>query len=669
MRWGLGIGGTEATGRGGWRIALLSLAWLASSLGTELRGQDALFEQEEAAIKGAVQSVAPSVVQIETLGGLEKVGQVLVGTGPTTGLVVGEDGYILSSAFNFVQQPSSILVTLPGGKRTAAQIVARDNSRMLVLLKVNSPDKLPVPLPVPREEMVPGQWSIAVGRTFESPEPNVSVGILSATSRIWSKAVQTDAKISPSNYGGPLIDIRGRVFGVLVPLSAQAQGERPELAGAELYDSGIGFAVPLVDILPRLERLKQGRDLHAGLLGVSLQGSNVVSDPAIIAHVQVKSPAAAVGIKAGDKIVELGGLPVERLAQLRHSLGRFYAGEKVKIVVLRGAERLERELELAEKVDPYQHPFLGVLPSRGASIEPGVIVRYVYPGSGAEQAGLKAGDRVVELNGKPVMNAAELRDGVAAFDPGAKVSIKAQRGAESLALEITTGVLPLDVPDVPKDAPLELAPLGDRPAVGVVPVKIPEEPNECIAYVPENYHPGRSYSLVVTLHAPSAFDQEKLVEMWKPICERDNVIVLAPKSVDPKRWQPTEVAFVRKAIEDVLGRYSIDRLRIAVHGYQAGGAMAYLVGVAHRDVVRAIVAVDAAPPARTQFPENDPIQRLALYLVSIEKTKSAAVVEQIAKRLGEAKFPVSLAKLGTPRDLQAEEWDRVVRWLDTLDRI
>ena len=81
--------------------------------------------------------------EIETIGGLERVGGVLVGTGPTTGLVVSDDGYIISSAFNFIQQPTSILVTLPGGQRAAAKIVARDHSRMLVLLKVKTEPSCP----------------------------------------------------------------------------------------------------------------------------------------------------------------------------------------------------------------------------------------------------------------------------------------------------------------------------------------------------------------------------------------------------------------------------------------------------------------------------------------------------------------------------------------------
>jgi serine protease Do len=137
-----------------------------------------LEELEEAAIRQAVSAVAPSVVKIETLGGLEMVGKVLVGTGPTTGLVVSSDGYVVSSAFNFIQQPTSILVTLPSGQRAAATIVARDHSRMLVLLKVNTAETLPVPTAVPRSDMSVGQWAIAVGRTYDQPTPNLSVGVL-----------------------------------------------------------------------------------------------------------------------------------------------------------------------------------------------------------------------------------------------------------------------------------------------------------------------------------------------------------------------------------------------------------------------------------------------------------------------------------------------------------
>src|SRR6478672_11584239 len=150
----------------------LALAVVTVSAGY-LTAQDNLQDQEERAIRAAVDVVAPAVLKIETIGGLERVGRVLVSTGPTTGLAVSEDGYIISSAFNFVQQPSSILVTLPSGKRAAAQIVARDHSRMLVLLKVNASETLTVAKPAPKDETTVGQWAIAVGRTYDQPEPNV----------------------------------------------------------------------------------------------------------------------------------------------------------------------------------------------------------------------------------------------------------------------------------------------------------------------------------------------------------------------------------------------------------------------------------------------------------------------------------------------------------------
>src|SRR5438067_1026544 len=149
-----------------------------------LFAQGNLQDEEEQAIRAAVDVVAPAVLKIETIGGLERVGRVLVSTGPTTGLAISEDGYVISSAFNFVQQPSSILVTLPSGKRAPAQIVARDHSRMLVLLKVNASETLTVAKPAPKDEITIGQWAIAVGRTYDQTEPNVSVGVVSATNRI-----------------------------------------------------------------------------------------------------------------------------------------------------------------------------------------------------------------------------------------------------------------------------------------------------------------------------------------------------------------------------------------------------------------------------------------------------------------------------------------------------
>ncbi|MEX0977395.1 MAG: trypsin-like peptidase domain-containing protein [Pirellulales bacterium] len=268
------------------------------------RAQDSLPVLEERAMKAALAHVAPAVVRIETVGGLERVGELLVSTGPTTGLVVSPDGYIVSSAFNFAQKPDSILVTLAGGARQAAKLVATDHSRMLVLLKVDAETPLSVPEIVPTGEMRVGQWALAVGRTFEADQPNLSVGIVSALERIWGKAIQTDAKISPNNYGGPLVDISGRVLGVLVPMVPQGNAD---VAGVEWYDSGIGFAVPLESVMHSLPKLKEGHDLYPGLLGITLKGSDQFGEPAVIAAARGSAPAYKAGFRPGDKIIVVAG--------------------------------------------------------------------------------------------------------------------------------------------------------------------------------------------------------------------------------------------------------------------------------------------------------------------------------------------------------------------------
>ena len=630
--------------------------------------QPDLYELEEKAVRSVISRLGPSVVSIETVGGLEKVGKLLVGTGPTTGLVVSEDGYVLSSAFNFVSQPASILVGLPSGKRAAAKIVARDTSRMLVLLKVATDEKLQVPTVVPRAEMTVGQTAIALGHTFDGPTPNVSVGILSAKSRIWGKAIQTDAKISPSNYGGPLADLRGRVLGILVPLSPQGNDE---VAGTEWYDSGIGFAVPLEDVMRHIEKLKKGENLSPGLLGINLKQGDMYSLPATIAAVQPNSPAAKAGIKAEDQIVEIDGTKIEQQAQLKHALGPRYAGDTVALVVLRGQQRVEAKIPLVEKLVPYQHPFVGILPMRERGSEKGVVVRFVYPKSPAEAAGIKAGDRIVSLDGKDVADPGTFEEQIAGLEKGVKVKLGVRRGSESLNLDVATAALPTAIPAALPAAHAEKSVAGvDRPAVGAVEIRLPEESNTCLAYVPESYHPDVPHGVVVWLHGPGGYEKDALLARWKDVCAKHDLILIAPASKDKAKWDPTEAPYIRKTIDDVIGKYNVDRSRIVVQGYQGGAALAYLVAFAQRDLIRGVAAVDSPLPQRAAAPANEPINRLAFYSAWSEKSQLADRIKGEMEKVSGALFPVTTKTFPeAARDLNAAELSELARWIDSLDRI
>lgn len=653
------------------RFSFLTVCALVAFSTTLVRAaDDDVSAREEAAIKAAAAHVAPSVVRIETFGGLERIGNLLVGTGPTTGLVVSSDGYIASSAFNFVQKPAQILVHLEDGSRLPATLVATDHSRMIVLLKVNLPSgkELPVPSPAPEAEIAVGQWSIAVGRTFEGAKPSLSVGIISAVGRIWGKAVQTDAKISPNNYGGPLVDIQGRVQGLLVPLSPMASDE---LAGVEWYDSGIGFAVPLEAINRALPRLKKGEDLRAGLLGVSMKGTDIYSEEAELAAVQPNSPAYQAGLKPKDKIVEIDGHKIARQAELKHLLGPRYAGDKVQLVVLRGKDRLEKTIELVGKLVPYENPFLGALPMRNIGGEPGVTLRYVYLDSPAAKAGLKPGDRITGCEGKPVKTLDELFESLASLAAKQKAKFEIHRGDETLTPEITLAGLPEAIPgDLPVAHDPPPAAEDPKPATGIVKIKLPESKSECIAYVPEGYNAKLSYGVVVWLHPPGGFKDDELVARWKELCAKHDLILLAPKSSDPAKWQRTELEFVRKTLDDLSGKYHVDRSRTVAVGQEGGGALAFLFALGNREVVKGVAAIGAGLPMGAQVPPNDPLLRLAVLVGQPQKDPLKSQIDATVKRLRAEKYPVTVKDLGqTSRPFTAPELAELARWIDSLDRI
>jgi serine protease Do len=645
-----------------------------------------LGQLEQHAFRTAVDRVAASVVRIETVGGLEQVEGLLFGTGPTTGLIVDPKGYIISSAFNFQNHPSSILVRLPDGTRKPARQIAADSSRMLVLLKIEVDRPLPVPEIVPQKEMRVGQWAIAVGRAFEGDRPNMTVGILSALNRIWGKAIQTDAAVSPNNYGGPLVDVRGRVLGVLVPLSPQSESE---LSGIEWYDSGIGFAVPAEHILSVLPRLEGGKNLQPGRLGIRFASQNLHIESPGISGCQPRSPAALAGLKAGDQIVQIDARPIDRAAQVKEEISRRYAGDKMHVVVLRGQQRVERTIELTASLPSYQTPLLGILPRRVSRAPsdsreghgtgkqdppPGVVVRYVYPDSAAEKAGIHAGDLLVSLNAAPVHNRDELLAQMVELQADDEVQLEIRRDGQTLKKKTHLGRLPDSLPPADLPPSRATAPRGSekRPPVGLLPLVVPGVA-KAWAYVPESYDPAIAHGVVLWLHGCDGFDPKALAAQWKGLCGQYDLILVAPKAADAAKWQPREAALIPKLLAEIQAKYSIDPSRIVVHGYQSGGELAYLLAFRNRETFAAVAAVEAAPP---QMPigaaaaESDPEHRLAFYVARADKSAATVSIRAAIEKLRKLQYPVTVKGLGpAPRYLDAAELAELARWVDMLDRI
>ena len=96
---------------------------------------------------------------------------------------------------------------------------------------------------------------------------------------------------------------------------------------------------------------------------------------------------------------------------------------------------------------------------------------------------------------------------------------------------------------------------------------------------------------------------------------------MAPKAADRAKWQPTEVRFIRRVLDEVMKNYTTDPARVVVHGHEAGGAMAYLVAATNDDVIRAVAVVDAPLPRLVQLPPTDPVNRMAFYTTLATKSE------------------------------------------------
>jgi serine protease Do len=521
-----------------------------------------------------------------------------------------------------------------------------------------------------------GQYAIAVGRSLDVDQVNVSMGILSATDRIWGRAIQTDANISPLNYGGALIDLRGRVLGLLTPMSPDAT---TELAGSEWYDSGIGFAVPLGDLIQGvLQRMQAGESVMPGLLGITLKGQNMYTSPALIGWCPPNTPAREAGLQVGDEIIELDGKPITRQVQLRHAMGPKVAGESVAIVVRRGGKVVRVSVPLVDHVDPYELPFLGVLLQRHSTQE--AVVSYVYPDSPAAKAGIQIADRLVKLAEHAPASRDAWYEAATQYSPGDDASILFERNGKKIDQTITFATQPGSVPDsvgsLTKSETNDVAsepaadkPIADKKVEELSTIRLPDEPNECFLLYPR-VEKDEAPGIILWLLPPGEIDRKQVLSSWHESCSRHNFILVLPRPREPIRWHPAEVGVVRRLLEAVLSRQTTDMRRIVVGGEEAGASLACGLAFQYRERARGVVIVDAVLPRGQELRGNDPENRLEFLSVSLADSLKQKLQAKSLAPLRTMKFPIiELNQTGTAETLPSESISRILLWADTLDRL
>jgi serine protease Do len=613
----------------------------------------ALESLEEAAIQSAVDRVRPAVVRIDLIGSAASQGQ-LEANGPTSGLIVTPEGHVLTSTFGFEQPPASILVTLDDGRQMPATLQATDHSRQLVLLKLQEATQLALPETAPLSEVAAGEYAVAVGRALEMNSPNVALGIVSAVGRLQGRAVQTDASISPVNYGGPLVDIHGRVIGVLTPLTPEnSEGA----TGTDWYDSGIGFAVPLDGYQSSLKRLQSGENLYRGRVGIAFKSGNPLETAAEIASVRARGPAAAAGLETGDQVMKINGTSIETQAEFRRALGRYYSGDSIDLTIKRQDANVEVRVTLVSELEPFRHAAIGLRPRHDTATEvAGVAVAQILPGGPAEAATIKAGDIVKQVDDQVVANWVELTAAIGKKAPGDTVRVRLLREAESLEVTATlaermAGIYPPEDEARPTDDS-EVAHGESRE------FKLPEFAAPCPLYVPSDGASSTPLGLLVVLQSGEDNAAAEAPVSWKRAAERHRLVLAMPGPQERRGWSQSDLEYIQQLTRTLSKRYRIDPRRVGLFGADVPNSVTLAMWLTNREQLRGLALGSAELPERFRPPENEADRPCLILLTTGDADRRTA---QFLERFGEIGYAVATTEDDSP--------DQVAAWVDSLDRL
>ena len=348
-----------------------------------------------------------------------------------SGVIISPDGYIVTND-HVVDGAVDINVTMSDRQILPAKLVGADPLTDLAVIKVNASSLPSVPWG-DSTKLHPGQTVLAFGNPFGF-RFTVTRGIVSALNRPNPSAsdrrkpgqfIQTDAAINPGNSGGPLVDARGEVIGINTFLISPSG-----------TFSGMGFAIPTQIVRPTVETLiKYGKVTHGymgiGISDVTPENSKFFdlkkAEGAVVTQVEPTSPGAKAGLKTGDVITRLDGQPVSDAGELQVQVGQKRSGTTIKLEVMRegkivnvpvtleamGGRNSDDESASSEHGKPRWGLGLADLTPdvRGHLQAPkeihGAVVGNVQPGSPADNAGLRQGDVILEVNRHSVQSASD----------------------------------------------------------------------------------------------------------------------------------------------------------------------------------------------------------------------------------------------------------------------
>ena len=379
-------------------------------------------------------------------------------TGEGSGFFISADGYAVTNN-HVVDHAKSVQVTADDGTVYPAKVVGTDPKTDLALIKVDGNKDFPFVKFAEHSPKV-GDWVVAVGNPF-GLGGTVTAGIVSARGRDigagpYDDYVQIDAPINKGNSGGPAFDVNGNVIGVNTAIFSPSGGS-----------VGIGFDIPADTAKMVVAQLKEKGHVTRGWLGVQIQPvTSDIADSlglkkaagAMVDEPQSGSPAAKAGIKSGDVITAVNGVQVKDARELARTIGMMAPDTSIKLDVVRDGEPRSITATLAEVPNEQQaktdndsaQPTSGV-PHLGLQVAPasevsgagdkGVVITAVEPDGPAAEQGFRSGNIILEVGGKPVANAGDVRKALSEAKSQGKhqVLIRAKMGDSTRFVALPLG--------------------------------------------------------------------------------------------------------------------------------------------------------------------------------------------------------------------------------------
>jgi len=370
-----------------------------------------------------------------------------------SGFIIDGDGSILTNN-HVVENAQKIVVKLAADDREfEAKVIGRDAKTDIAVIKINAKTNLPAATLGDSDRLEVGEWVVAIGNPF-GLDSTVTSGIVSAKGRHigqgpYDNFIQTDASINPGNSGGPLINLRGEVIGINTAIFSRTGG-----------NMGIGFAIPINLVKEVLPQLRGKGKVTRGFLGVLIQkvtpeiAESLGMDKgngALVANVTKDGPADKAGVKVGDVIIEFDGKEVKDSSDLPIIVARTPVDRRARMKVLRDKKEITLTVSVGELKDEEvvasapEKGELGLTVQRltpqmaeslGLDKSEGVVATSIEPGSAADEAGIRRGDVIVEVDRKLVRNLDEYKKAVAAIRKGRGVLFLVRRGDSTLFLAL-----------------------------------------------------------------------------------------------------------------------------------------------------------------------------------------------------------------------------------------